>query len=79
MCDEYNDHAKKYFDTEDAFILDRVRNYIGPINNYFKIKEDLDKGEISENQRKSLEKQLEIHVSQCQENLPKILSFLESQ
>ena len=77
MCNKYNKHAKKYFKTEEEFILDRIRNYFSPIGSYFKIKEDLENGKISEDKKEDIQKILEETEKQCKISIEKIIGFLK--
>ena len=75
MCDKYDDHAKKYFSTEEEFLLDRIRNYFTPLKTYFQIKEMSKKGEISAD--KDLKDLLGNLEEQCQISSEKISYFLD--
>lgn len=79
MCDEYDDHAKKYFSTEDEFKLDRVRNYFSPIKTYFELKKVLSDPETSEDKKEEIQKILDECEEQCNISIEKINKFLKAE
>ncbi len=76
--DEYDNHAKKYFFTEEAFKLDRIRNYFTPIITYFNMLEELNNKKIQKEQRKGLKNILKETEKQCYKNISKIQEILKS-
>jgi hypothetical protein len=76
-CDKYDEHAKKYFKTEDEFKLDRLRNYITPILGYFTIKKWLEDETLSEDKKEGLKILLKKAEENCNINLEKIVNVLK--